>query len=63
MRTLVFAIIVCSGARPMRGGSRGRRLSSGGSLEYLEALKFRMLQIERPGCLVAGTPVRGCKLA
>src|SRR5689334_18522069 len=41
-------------------GSRGRRLSSNG-LTYFEALKFRMLKIERPSCLVSGTRVRGTK--
>src|SRR6516164_10198623 len=40
--------------------SRGRLSSDG--LTYFEALKFRMLKVERTSCLVTGTRVRGPEL-
>jgi len=39
--------------------SRGRRLSKGDGLAYLEALKFQILKIERPSCFVTCTRVLG----
>jgi hypothetical protein len=51
----------CAAAKSLLFDHLVGRLSSGDGLTYLEALKFRMLQIERPGCLVASTRVRGPK--
>ena len=58
---LALPVAAASAAERDNCGSRGRRLSSGDGLAYFEALKFRMLQIERPSCLITGTRVRGPK--